>query len=308
MSNLRPTLNFLCIGAAKSGTTTLHELLKNHPEISLPKAKEVPYFNHSASVKKGFDWYLNQNFSKTDLKKNCGTVTPQYMLNQETAVNLTASRIKKQLPDVKLIVILRHPIDRTFSHFKTSVRRSGETRTFDQAIADLLSSSDLNTQRSATWDETNRFLFASEYGRILKDYYSLFDKKNILILFTDELKDSPKQVLKKVFKFLNVDDSYIPENIGQKHNRGGMQAKLPLLTPKYLYKIPFLRKFWRNFIPYRIRKLVEVKVNSWNAKPDNTKLDKSSKVYGDLIEFFKKDVKLLEKKSGQKTPWPEWSA
>lgn len=301
------SLKFLCIGAAKSGTTTLHELIKDHPEISVPTAKEVPYFNNDIARDKGFDWYLRKNFTSKQLESTvCGTVTPQYMYYRGISIEETAKKIKGQLPDVKLVVILRHPIERTFSHFKTSVRRSNETRTFDQAIRDLINSKTLSKERSKTWNSTNRFLFASEYGRILDNYYSIFKSKNILVLFMDELKDKPEETLNKFFNFIDVDKDYRPKGIGKSHNQGGMKPKVPFLTPKYIYKIPFIRKFWRNLIPYRIRKFIEVKINSWNSKIDKTKLDKESKAYKDLVKFFQKDIRLLENKAKIKVPWKDW--
>lgn len=307
MGESKQTLKFICIGAAKSGTTTLHELIKNHPEITVPKAKEVPYFNNDIAQKRGFDWYLRKNFTKTQLESTvCGTVTPQYMYYRGVSTEETAKKIKRQLPKVKLVVILRHPIERAFSHFKTSVRRSGETRSFSQAIDELLNSKDLDKQRLKTWDATNRFLFASEYGKILNEYYALFGRQNILVLYTNDLKNKPGYVLDKFFQFINVKQGYRPSNIHGQHNKGGMKPKLAILTPKYLYKIPFFRKFWRNFIPYRLRKFIEVRVNSWNAKADKTKLDKESEVYIKLIKFYANDVKFLEKKIGSKVPWSEW--
>lgn len=300
-------LDFICIGAAKSGTTTLHELLKNHPEIALPKAKEVPYFNDRVAKSHGFEWYLKQNFSKEDLKsKKCGTFTPQYMYYREIPPHETAQLIHKQLPSLKIIAILRNPLDRSFSHFKTSIRRQGEKRTFYQAAADLLRNKKLPELRNSPWSPDTLFLFGSEYGKLLKPYYELYPKKNILILFMDELENGPEKALGKICKFIGVDSKYTPPNLGKQFNRGGVKPKVALLTPQYIYKIPGIRKIWRTLIPYKARKYVEVKINSWNAKPDKTKFDRSSDIYRELISYFKEEVKQVEELSGIKTPWSEF--
>lgn len=299
-------LDFLVIGTAKSGTTTLHELIKDHPQIAVPRAKEVPFFNDDSIYKKGLTWYLKQHFKTQPEDIKWGTVTPQYTyFRGGHSPSSTAKRIKKDLPDVKIVVILRHPIERTFSHFKTSVRRSNETRTFDQAIRSLLSKpkTTLDKHRKKEWGPTNLFFFASEYGKVLEPYFREFNKKQIQILYFEELKDNPDKTLEKFFKFVGVDPKYKPNKKQKHYNAGGMKPKVALLTPKYMYKIPGIRKAWRILIPYKIRKLIEVNINSWNAKKDSETMDKTSSAYGRLDKHFKTDLKYFEEYSKTSLPY-----
>jgi hypothetical protein len=303
----KQSLDFLVVGTAKSGTTTLHELIKSHPEIAVPRAKEVPFFNDDELYKKGLSWYLRQHFKSQSEQKKWGTVTPQYtFFRGGHSPASTAKRIKNELPKVKIVVILRHPVERTFSHFKTSVRRSNEKRTFDQAINDLLANrKKLDRQRKQEWNASNLFLFASEYGKVLQPYFNEFGKDNVLVLYFEDLKENPNKVLKQLFKFIGVKQNYEPKSQKKHYNAGGMKPKVGLLTPKYLYKIPGLRKAWRTLVPYNIRKIIEVNVNSWNAKKDNKKLDKSSQTYKKLCRYFKPEVTQLKKYSNCHDKWPD---
>lgn len=303
----KQSLDFLVVGTAKSGTTTLHELIKDHSEIAVPKAKEVPFFNDDSLYKKGLPWYLRQHFNKNDSPKKWGTVTPQYTyFRGGHSPASTAKRIKKHNPSVKIAVILRHPVERTFSHFKTSVRRSNETRSFDEAIHDLLSDPDeLARQRKSDWDPSNLFLFASEYSRVLEPYFKEFGKENVLVLYFEDLKENPGNVLREFFKFIGVNPNYSPNTKKKHYNAGGMKPKIALLTPKYMYKIPGLRTAWRRLIPYSIRKIIEVNVNSWNAKKDSVRLDKSSVTYKKLCQYFKLEVKGVGKRNKTKDVWSD---
>ncbi|MGH9436648.1 MAG: sulfotransferase family protein, partial [Terriglobia bacterium] len=113
-------LNFFVIGAMKAGTTSLHYYLKEHPGLFLPIEKEIPFFAMDELYERGMDWYLDEFFSKAGTGQLLGTVSPPYMLNSKAA-----ERIYRALPDVKLIALLRDPIDRAKSQYKMLVRAFG---------------------------------------------------------------------------------------------------------------------------------------------------------------------------------------
>ncbi len=300
-------LDFIVIGAAKSGTTSLHEILKDHPNISLPKAKEVPFFNDDKLLEKGSDWYLSQHFNQSEEQNLWGTVTPQYMYYRGGhSINNTAKQIKKHNPKVKLIVIMRHPIKRAFSHYKSGVRRYGITESFDEHMTNLISSKNVEKLRNNNWDYKTLPLFGSEYGKLLKPYYQNFDARNIKVLFFEDLVKNPEKVVKELLKFIGA-SADVNLKYDQKANPGGMKPKIPLLTQKYTYKIPLLRQTYRTILPYKLRKIIEVNINSWNAKPDNTKLDSTTKLYKQIVKHYKPDVKLLTKLTKKRSPWSEFN-
>lgn len=107
----RKTPNFICLGAQKPGTTTLHDILKQYPEIFLPKDKEAPFLIVSEAYDKGVGWWLNHYFSDYNNESILGVMTPEYLYYEEVP-----NRILESCgPDVKLIIILRQPLDRAYS-------------------------------------------------------------------------------------------------------------------------------------------------------------------------------------------------
>ena len=95
--------NFICLGAAKSGTTTLYEILKQHPEIGVSSFKEPHFFDNDINWNRGVDWYKRTYFSKIENKKIKGEFTPTYLSS-----NSSAKRIKTTMGDnIKFIILLR---------------------------------------------------------------------------------------------------------------------------------------------------------------------------------------------------------
>ncbi len=302
-------LDFIVIGAAKSGTTTLFELSKKHPEIFMPREKEIPFFSDEYLYKKGISWYLSTYFRYNDERK-CGSMTPQYMLGEgANNPDKVAERIKQDFPDIKIVAILRHPVERAYSHYQMLSQRGHFKKGFSVTVEDLLNDSSLDDYRTGLnpIEDSNAFLLGSEYGRILSYYYKKFSREQILVLFTDDLKRDPSSVLENYFGFLGINTTYKPETLGKEFRKGGSKPKLKLLTPGFLFKIPFLEKVWKSYIPYVIRKRVEYSINLWNIKSGTTNLRKDDPVYEKLAAFYASDIEKLEKLIGDKTPWKDWT-
>lgn len=304
---MKKKLDFICIGAAKAATTTLFDLIKDHPQIYIPESKEAAFFNNDEYWAKGYDWYLKNFFSKADKDSICGTITPQYM--NDSSINIaggsqhdkTSSRIYESEPGIKLIALLRNPIGRSFSYHKMRRRNGYTDKTFEEESYAIFN----NKSKNIKVDENNNFIYASEYGRILSVYFKKFPKQNILVIFTEDLNSSPKKTLKKVFDFLEVSSGYTPDNINRKSHVGGGKPKIRLLTPGHLRDNRVFMAIWK-LLPAKLRKNLYYKVMFWNVKSDKEKLDKDSDIYKALIKYFKPDVKKLEKLIGKKTPWDEW--
>jgi hypothetical protein len=116
-------VDFLVIGAQKSGATSLFEYLQCHPELYLPPSKEVSFFVEASKFPRGHG---------ADEDKLWGEVCPSYMGHTSAPANIYANR-----PDMKLVAILRNPIDRAYSHYRMTSRREVENRSFRWAIEDL---------------------------------------------------------------------------------------------------------------------------------------------------------------------------
>ncbi|MHB1459438.1 MAG: sulfotransferase domain-containing protein, partial [Armatimonadota bacterium] len=172
-------LDFLIIGAQKSGTTSLFKYLSDHPQIYLPREKEIPFFSDDATYSAGWDAYFDTYLYGAKSQQLIGTATPQYMCDP-----LAATRIHTTVPGCKLIAILRHPIERAISHHKMWVRRGEEKKSVRHALEVCLDPHHIckaRTLRATSEAELLCYLAWSEYGRILTPYFSLFPPENILI-------------------------------------------------------------------------------------------------------------------------------
>lgn len=306
---MKKNLDFICIGAAKSATTTFFELVKDHPQIYIPDVKEAAFFSNDKYYKKGLSWYMDSFFPQADENQVAGTITPQYMTgtsigkDKTESIKIICDRIKSNLPNVKIIVLLRHPIERSYSHHKMRRRQNHTKNSFEEDVSNILKNKDSN---QSNIDVRNSYLFGSEYGRILSAYYDNFSPDNILVLYTDDLKHQPQKTLDRFFRFLNVDTNYSPPDPKRVSHKGGSKTKIKYLTPGYLRKNKLINSFW-NYIPPTLRKKIYRKINLWNVKPDSNKIDNTSETYQKLVEYFRADIKILEELTNQKTPWEDWS-
>ena len=226
-------LDFLVIGAQKAGTTTLWQLLREHPQLDLPAAKEAPFFADDRLYSLGMERYEASYFGPRRPGVLRGSVSPQYMFDSGTVdVSAIAGRIAAELPEVKLIAILRDPVERAISHHRMSVRRGFERRTVERALRDQLSPGALAAARRPVGEVTppdavlrvysnSHYLSGGEYGRILAAYRQYFDRPQLLTVLTSDLAAAPNTVLAQIFRFLGVDESWRPADLGVRRLIGG---------------------------------------------------------------------------------------
>ena len=231
MAAAKDRLDFIVIGAQKAATTTLFQLLKHHPEVSLPTGKEAPFFSNDGVYSYGWPAYMEslvREGGMDDRSRQWGTVTPQYMVGGVVHARADAAakggydewtvptRIHERLPEVRLIAILRDPVRRAVSHHRMMVRRGAERRSFDEAIGQLLSPDSLDQARARPQDPTG-YVTRGEYGRILRGYFDVFDSRQLLVVFTDELERSPATLLKRLHEFIEVSTEFEAPNLGERY-------------------------------------------------------------------------------------------
>lgn len=244
----RDTLDFIVIGAQKSGTTSLFEYLRRHPELRLPEAKEVPYFSNNRRYAEDWGQYLRKAFPFADPLARWGTVTPQYMYGGianagqhpdgspvESDVHTVPDRIHRQLPDVKLIAILRDPVERARSHHAMTSLNGWEGRPFDATIGELLRPEALERARRVP-EENTGYVVWGEYARILEGYLDVFARRQLLVLFTADLRHRPQATLRRVFAFLEVDPDFIPPNLGTSYREGAAARRINWLDLNQLQR------------------------------------------------------------------------
>lgn len=219
-------LDFIVIGAQKAGTTSLWEYLRTHPQIQMPGDKEVPFFCVDARYSRGLSWYEREYLPAPVDGAITGTATTQYMHGTKDAtVEVIAARIKATVPEVKLIALLRDPIERAFSQYRHMVRKEYDARSFDEVVREHLSSGALTRARQAPRG-TNTYLVQGEYGRTLHAYLAHFPRQQIEIALTVDLDAEPERVMGDLFRFLGVDSRHVPDNLSARFHRGGTTARI----------------------------------------------------------------------------------
>lgn len=193
---IRP--NFLYIGASKAGSTWLFECMRAHPEVFIPVAKDIQYFDHQYD--KGLEWYFSF-FKKATSYKAIGELSHDYFLYPEVA-----SRIVETLPEVKMICCLREPVDKMISSYKYAKNiYLDQSVSFEEFIFEDMSNKMTTTTRKHTLT-----VQSAQYFQNLLPYYDRFPADNILVLFFDEIKSNPAAMMRKIFAFLQVDESFVP--------------------------------------------------------------------------------------------------
>jgi Sulfotransferase domain. len=192
-------VNFLVAGAQKSGTTALDAYLRQHPQLSMALRKEVHYFDNEALHSGGGtpDYAIyHQFFNPASPNLLLGETTPIYMYWHRAV-----SRIQQYNPAMKLIISLRNPIERAFSHWNMSRQRGVEHRTFWDAICEESDeTSGLYRAKSSRFLISTGVFYFAQLSRI----WNYFPQSQTLIVRQEDLKNRPKEVLNKICAFLGV--------------------------------------------------------------------------------------------------------
>jgi hypothetical protein len=326
-----PALDFVVVGAAKAGTTALFYLLRTHPELFLPAGKELPYFvAPKHTYYESPTEFFADAFASCNGAQLCGTVTPQYLygaLLGPDAQRVTAppgisekaipERIRDAYPEAKLIAILRDPVARARSHHRMSTMRGFERRAFDTAIDELLEPDALAESRARP-NETNNYVVIGEYARLLRGYFEVFPREQLLVLFQDQLEGDPEAACASVFAFLGVDPGFRPPNLGKRYHDGGSRRRFAWLDistwQRRARDSAALRGLWRR-VPrsLRLRVLRRFNLTSrrlllWNrvpveagAEPDPPRPETLAR----LRDHYRDDGGQLRELLGAVPPWEE---
>lgn len=178
--------NFLLIGSAKSGTTSLHQYLMRHPQVYMSHIKEPQFFAVDEIYAKGLDWYSSL-FSEAKPDQICGESSTDYTKFPEHPE--PATRIAQILPEVKMIYIMRHPIDRAYAHYMHDGRHLGYKETFEERIS-----------------KSNIYIDPSYYMMQIEQYLQFFPKESFLFLLMNDFIKDPTQTVSQIFQFIGVND------------------------------------------------------------------------------------------------------
>lgn len=222
--------SFLGIGTQKGGTTTLQHLLAQHPQVFLPAAKELQFF--SLHYGRGVAWYAEQ-FSAAGSHQCCGEITPYYLFHP-----MAPQRIAGLLPRVKLVVLLRDPVERCLSQYFHSCRLGLELLPLEAALAaeperlqyaELALASDNGRHRS---HQEHSYVARSRYERQLVGFQQYFRREQLLILRSEDLFSAPQRVWLQVLAFLQLSPCDLPEFSRANAGGGEAEAVAPLVRQR----------------------------------------------------------------------------
>jgi hypothetical protein len=203
-----PLPTFLIVGAMRSGTTSLARYLGAHPEVYVPSEKELHYFDRNFS--KGLDWY-RKRFRKARSERAIGEATQTYMYDE-----VSIERMAKTLPNLKLIAILRDPVDRAYSHFQLNRSLGIEPLAFELAL-------EQETARLRSPDRRQRFAYSYiDRGRYLTQLTRLcnhYPRDSLHVEVLEDLRKDPARAYRSLCQFLEVDPTFIPSTLGRIANQ-----------------------------------------------------------------------------------------
>lgn len=289
--------NFLIVGGAKCGTTSLYKYLLEHHDVFLPDHKEPRFFISSLlnnmdvndprfkMFKKGTISSLKDYKKLFEVKESAvGEASAEYLFYYKTAI----PNIKKILgDDVKLIIILRDPVERAYSSYLHLYRFGHETNSFEESLRKEEERFRMNWRSVLFYHK-----LAGLYYEQVKAYMDNFN--NVKLLFLDELKESPKKTMKKVYEFIGV----TPININPRtHNAG----KIPKYT--FIHNLPKSRVVKRLVIADKtsLIKLFGGKILSMNYTRNKPVMKRETREY--LQDYFKDDTKKLQNIINRNIPW-----
>lgn len=281
--------NFLIIGAAKAGTTSIYHYLQQHPQIYMCPGKEPRFFALEGEKLdfRGLTPGINQT-SVTTLEEYCQLfqeVTTEKAIGEASTIYLSSSkapdRIKYHLPDVKLIAILRDPSERAFSSYMHLVRDGYETLSFDEAIEAEA------TRIQENWQPLWFYKERGFYGKQLQRYFSIFKPEQIKIYLYEDLAADSKAIFHDITRFLEVDATFTPDFT--RKNVSGI-PKNTLLQNLLTKKNP-IKSVFKPLLPKPLRQSVLQSLAKQNlgAKPILSQETRQK-----LIAIYREDILKLQ--------------
>lgn len=266
--------DFLIIGAMRAGTTSLYRYLGAHPDIHMSPTKEIHFFDREFS--QGVDWYL-EHFTHAAKDQLCGEATPSYVSNAQAM-----TRLASLIPDSKLIVSLRNPVDRAWSHYWMRYERGLESRSFQEAI---------QQEKRLIMDQgpdTPRLFYLGHgmYAHHLRRVLDLYPREQLHITFVEHMQEAPKRQYEELCNFLGVRPEVIPTVVGNPIN------------PYVSFRSRQLRRFAK-----RLPRQVDRLIGRINTKMPGSYAELEATSRASLADFFAASNSELEELIGKPVSW-----
>jgi hypothetical protein len=271
--------NLIIIGGLKCGTTSIHHYLGLHPEIQMSKPKELNFFVKELNWDLGLPWYRGRFDDRFPVR---GESSPHY--TNLPRFRRVAERIHDNLPDARLIYMVRDPISRILSHWRHAVGAGYETRPMDDALP----------------RDDQSYVTRSLYWAQLQPYLELFDREQIQVLTQEELQGEREETMRRAFEFAGVDPDFTSEQFDREWEKSTAKESDKYQFMEKLIKLPGFRSFDRNFdrLPERMRWMVEKVVHDPEA-PSAPKPELPDSIRDALLARFSDDVAALQEFAGR---------
>jgi hypothetical protein len=221
--------NLIVPGAAKSGTSSFHEYLNEHPEISMSSSKEPHHFARNDIYAQGANAH-NKLFEQTQGVRYFGESSTGYLPWADAA-----ARVASDLDDPKVIILLRHPVDRCFSHYRWRYRLGLEKRGFLQALKE--DGVGYNPEKPTQFGYM-AYLEFSQYERQYAIWKDAVGEENCLVISSEDLLNDRSHVMEQCFSFLNVSKFTLSEEHQKKNETNKIGRISPEMATKAMRFVP----------------------------------------------------------------------
>jgi hypothetical protein len=226
--------NFLLIGAMKAGTTSLYNYLREHPQVFMPETKEVNFFNPLRNWRFGVEWYERYFDGAEKDVVAMGEASTSY--TKFPWIKDVPARISSVLGNIRLVYVVRDPIERMRSHYLHNLSTGQEWRSIEDAFA-----------------KDEMYLNISRYALQIDQYMPYIQRDDLLVIDSRDLRYRRADTLREVFEFLGVEESWVPPTIDREYYRSTeRRMKSPLL--RRIRQIPRVRTL-ATYIPSSIKKV-----------------------------------------------------
>lgn len=258
--------DFIIIGAMKCATSTLHEQLAKQHGIFMSELKEPNFFSNDDQYTRGIDWY-NTNFEKANAEDLCGESSTHY--SKLPTYPETITRLQQTLPNVKLIYIMRHPIERLVSQY---------IHEWSQKVISV----DIN---EAIFTHPELIAY-SRYTMQLQPYFDVFGREQVLPVFFERMFEHPQAELDRICKFIGYSEQST-WHIDLDARNVSSERLIKSAWRDVLVEAPILKQVRQWFVPKQFRTWLR---SLWIMKkrPELT----SKRMHG-LSEIFDKDLETL---------------
>lgn len=274
---------FIIIGAEKAGTTSLHHYLRHSKHVYMPKRKELRFFLDDELYNSlTYSGYLQRYFSEAGDQIALGEATPAYLRHPHKV----APRILNDIShgaDMKFIVILRDPVERTISHYLHATRSATEARDFEAAI--------FTAKQEREVDPRSPYIRHSLYFDDCRSWLSYFGPGNFLFLQTESLSDPG--TYSRVLRFLDVPDDEITFDLAKRKNPRARARSRTLM--RILNQDGRLKRMVKRIVPVAFRRELREHLVRLNEAPGGETHDVSDETIECLRGFFRRDLQNLEK-------------